>query len=317
MELRAGGGQGNHATFIAVIDGISRFVRIDDGPEHDDYLDVESHVLGAVRSVGLPAPAVLAVDATRREAPFAWHVIECVDRPDLNKLWKQGTLDLPRIADSIGRSIARWQQFPVERFGPFEPAQVRAAGKLVGFHATYAEYFQSHLDRHLEFLVERKFLEASAAQAMRQEIDRHSALLQLSQGCLVHKDLALWNVLGTDTSIDAWIDWDDTISGDATDDLSLLACFHDATFLSAVVSGYESVRPLPTDWRRRFWLHLLRNLIMKSVIRVGAGYFDRSDGFFLIGSGTSGADLKQFTLNRLNVALYGLREDAELRELDA
>ncbi len=82
-----------------------------------------------------------------------------------------------------------------------------------------------------------------------------------------------------------------------------------------VVAGYESVRPLPGDWRRRFWLHLLRNLIMKSVIRVGAGYFDRTDGFFLIGSGSSGTSLQQFTRARLAAALEGLREDAELGEL--
>ena len=34
-----------------------------------------------------------------------------------------------------------------------------------------------------------------------------------------------------------------------------------------------SVRPLPDDFERRFRMHLLRNMIFKSVIRVGAGYY--------------------------------------------
>ncbi|MBN8628877.1 MAG: aminoglycoside phosphotransferase family protein [Planctomycetes bacterium] len=316
IELRSGGGQGNHATFFAVIDGVERFVRVDDGPEHDDYLDVESHVLGRVRELGLPAPLVLAVDATRREVPFAWHVIEKVDWPDLNQHWKRGVWDAESIAGEIGRSIARWQTIGVTGFGPFDPQQVRDHGRLVGFHASYEAYFRQHLARHLEFLVTRGFLREGLADEMRREIDRHSELLRLKQGCLVHKDLALWNILGSPSEIHALIDWDDTISGDPTDDISLLACFHDAPFLRNVVAGYEAVRPLPSDWRRRFWLHLLRNLLMKSVIRVGAGYFDRSDGFFLIGSGTSGADLQRFTLARLSAALEGLREDRPLESLD-
>jgi fructosamine-3-kinase len=316
IELRVGGGQGNHATFIAVIDGVERFVRVDDGPERDDYLNVESHVLGQVRELGLPAPLVLAVDATRREVPFAWHVIEKIDWPDLNQHWKRGLLDTALIAGEIGRAIARWQTIGVNRFGPFDPRQVRDHGQLVGFHSSYETYFRQHLARHLEFLVARRFLEESLAEEMHSEIDRHAELLKLEQGCLVHKDLALWNILGSPNEIHAWIDWDDTISGDPTDDLSLLACFHDAAFMQNVVAGYEAVQQLPSDWRRRFWLHLLRNLLMKSVIRVGAGYFDRTDGFFLIGSGTSGADLRKFTLARLSAALAGLRDDLPLESLD-
>ena len=317
IALRSGGGQGNHLTFVADIDGVQRFVRVDDGPEYDNYLDVESHVLGAVRSVGLPAPRVLAVDASRQTVSFAWHVMERIDRPDLNQLWKQGTLNLPEIASQIGSAVARWQSIEVSGFGPFDPAVLRAEGRLQGFHATYSDYFQLNLERHLGFLVERQFLDSTTAAAMRSEIRRHGSLLALPKGCLVHKDLALWNILGTNDTIDAWIDWDDTISGDPLDDVSLLGCFHDGPFLMQVVAGYASVRPLPDAWRRRFWLHLLRNLIMKSVIRVGAGYFDRTDGFFLIGSGSTGTSLRQFTLDRLSAALEGLRADAELGELRA
>ena len=52
-------------------------------------------------------------------------------------------------------------------------------------------------------------------------------------------------------------------------------------------------------------------MLVKAVIRVGAGYFERSDGFFLIGAGRSGGDLKQMTLDRLTLALRGLREDSD------
>ena len=81
------------------------------------------------------------------------------------------------------------------------------------------------------------------------------------------------------------------------------------------MSGYSSIRPLPTDHRRRFWLHLLRNMIVKAVIRVGAGYFERDSGFFLIGAGSSGSDLRAFTCARLFKALQCLRENADIGAL--
>jgi hypothetical protein len=65
VTLRPAGGQGNHLTFEADIDGRALFVHVEDGPEHDDYIEVESSVLAQVRALGVPAPRVHAVDASR------------------------------------------------------------------------------------------------------------------------------------------------------------------------------------------------------------------------------------------------------------
>ena len=56
-------------------------------------------------------------------------------------------------------------------------------------------------------------------------------------------------------------------------------------------------------------------MIVKAVIRVGAGYFERDDGFFLIGSGSNGSDLRTFTCARLFKALQCLRENADIDAL--
>lgn len=98
-------------------------------------------------------------------------------------------------------------------------------------------------------------------------------------------------------------------------DLSLLGCFHDGTFLHRAVAGYRTVRSLPSEHRRWFWLHLLRNRIVKSVIRVGVGYFERTERFFLIGAGGTGADPKTFTRQRPSAALNGLCHDSEIETL--
>jgi fructosamine-3-kinase len=182
---------------------------------------------------------------------------------------------------------------------------------LQGLHSDYPAYFHLNLERHLSFLADKGFLTSGCVREILAEVQEHEKLLYLEEGCLVHKDLALWNILGTTTEILAVIDWDDAISGDPLDDISLLACFYGGSVIRGALDGYSAVRPLPTEYRRRFWLHLLRNMLVKAVIRVGAGYFDRKADFFLIGPGANGQDLRSFTLQRIQEAVNGLRNDID------
>ena len=311
LSLLPGTGQGTHLTWTAEVGGREMFIRVENGPEQDGHLAVESALLDQVRAAGVRTPQVYGCDATRSQVPFAWQALEKIPAPDLNHWFKSGTLEVDRIAWEIGAAVAKWQAIKPLGFGV--PDEARHDGKtLHGYHPTYADYFHLRLDEHLAFLVERSFFSAAEREAIAREIEVHRGLLDLPQGCLVHKDLALWNILGDENEIAAFIDFDDAVSGDPLDDLSLLACFHDRAFLERAFAGYQSVGPLPADHRRRFWLHLLRNMIVKSVIRVGAGYFERTEAFFLIGAGRSGADFKRFTLDRLALALRGLRTDAEV-----
>jgi fructosamine-3-kinase len=303
VTLSPGVGQGNHLTWNADVDGKAMFVRLENGPEKDGQLAIESAVLDRVRGAGVVTPLVFGCDATRRRVPFAWQALERIPAPDLNWWFKKGELEVPSIAFEIGRAVAKWQSIEFQGFGVLDTT-------LCGYHASYADYFHLRLGEHLHFLTESGFM--CNAGEIATEIDNHRDLLDLAPGCLVHKDLALWNILGTREQIAAFIDFDDAISGDPMDDLSLLACFHDVAFLQRAFEGYQSVRALPEHHLRRFWLHLLRNMIVKAVIRVGAGYFDRDDGFFLIGSGSSGSNLREMTHSRLALALRGLREGSGL-----
>lgn len=315
VKLEVARTQGNHLNWLADVDGTPMFVRVEDGPEGDDRLALESALLDRVRATGVPTPRVHGCDASRRRVPFAWQALKRIPHPDLNHWFKQGRLDTAQIAFAIGAAVATWQQLSAPGFGPFDSEAWHRDGALIAYHARYGDYFLLRLPEHLRFLVERGFLLEPQRSEIADAIARHCDLLHSTTGCLVHKDLALWNILGAPDHVVAFIDFDDAICGDPMDDLSLLACFHDTAFLQRAFAGYASVRPLPSEHRRRFWLHLLRNMIVKAVIRVGAGYFDRDDGFFLIGAGRSGADLKRFTEARLALALRGLEQDAELTDL--
>lgn len=315
FALRTGGGQGNHLTFLAESGSETYFLRIENGPEQDNYMEVEARVLDSVRSAGVPTPVVYAVDSSRKEVPYSYQVLQYFDDPDLNQRYKAGELDLTRIARDIGRSIARWQSIRPEGFGPFDPLVLRNDNTLKGLHSRYSDYFFLNWEKHLRFLGSNGILEAGESAAVSEAVMENRRLLDLERGCLVHKDLALWNILGGREEIKAFIDWDDTISGDPTDDLSLLACFHSADVVNTAIDGYREIRPLPPDFYPRFWLHLLRNMVVKAVIRVGGNYFDRQTDFFLIGNGNTGASLRDITRQRLLAAVNGLSDSKETIQL--
>jgi fructosamine-3-kinase len=315
FSLKKGGGQGNHLTYIAEYSDQTYFVRVENGPEGDDYMEIEAKVIDIVRGTGIPTPRVYAVDATRLDVPFSYQILEFSDYPDLNKIYKDGKLDLLRMGESIGENIAKWQSITPKGYGPFDPAVLREQHELRGLHRTYSEYYFLNWNKHLNFLVEDGFLTQTETSDLETLVSSYRQYLDLKMGCLVHKDLALWNILGSREEIKAFIDWDDTISGDPTDDLSLLACFHSGDVVAAAISGYQKIRTLPDHFFIRFWLHLLRNMIVKAVIRVGGGYFDRKSDFFLLGSGSTGSSLRDFTKQRIELACKGLQSLKQIKDL--
>jgi len=308
-DLRVADSPGNHLAFLATIGDRDCFVRVEDGPEKDDYMEVESHVMAAVAQTGVPTPKIHGVDSSRSLVPFAWQAMERLPCLDLNRLQKESRLDVGITLEKVGALVAQWQTITPEGFGLFNPNTLRESDRLGGLHDSYEIYFRTRLSHHLSYLAEQEFLAPSLVRAIADAVDRHAVTLQLTHGCLVHKDLAFWNILGTEHEIRGVIDWDDCIAGDPLDDLSLLGCFYDGSMVARAFTGYTRVRPLPDNYRCRFWLHLLRNLLVKAVIRVGAGYFSQTDSLFLISAGGSGAELRRFTHNRVCKALRGLNEN--------
>jgi fructosamine-3-kinase len=309
------GSQGNHFAFIVEFKSIKYFLRIENGPECDDYMEIEAKLLNEVRTTGVPTPHVFAVDASRKIYPFAYQLLEYFEYPDLNSFYKKGNLNIAEIAVDIGKNIAQYQNIRPVGYGLFDPAKLQESGNLTGLHNSYRDYFFLNWEKHLDFLLKIDFLTSVECKKIKDIVNEHDWCLKLERGCLVHKDMALWNIIGSKNTIKAIIDWDDAISGDPTDDISLLACFHSGEFINSVLEGYKEIRDLPDNFLPRFWLHLLRNMIVKSVIRVGAGYFDLKDDFFLIGSGKSGESLKQFTKDRINLAYQGLYKQINISEL--
>jgi len=313
FTIAPAGGQGNHITYFLFRDQAKYFVRLENGPERDNYMSVESEVVRRVKEVGVPVPYIYCTDTSRTKVPFAIQIMECVEHEDLNIVEKRGELDIIGIADTLGQYIGRWQSIRPAKFGLFNPEVLTEEGRLEGFHETYPQYFLLNWDAHLAYLTKSGFIEETRSDELKGLVKDFLPLLQLEEGCLVHKDLALWNVLGEKDRISAVIDWDDAVSGDPMDDLALLGCFHPGEVVLSAMAGYAKERALPPNHEERFWLHLLRNIIFKSVIRVKGNYFDKSDMFFL--NNPKQKSLKKFTLDRIESAVEGLKGNKTIASL--
>ena len=241
--------------------------------------------------------------------------MECLTCPDINSIYKKDGLDTAEVMKQLGGYIARWQSVRAEGYGFFDSEYLQSTGNLKALYNSYPEYYGIRLDEHLSFLMARGFIDQQLSDEICRLIDENEHLLNLESGCLVHKDIAFWNILGTENEIVSVIDWDDTIMGDPTDDLSLMACYHSWEELVPMFEGYTEVRPLPDNFEKRFWLHLLRNMIFKAVIRVGAGYFEKNNNFFLVQSSTGANNLKEFTHDRIMAAVSGLKGEFKITDL--
>ena len=313
FSIAPAGGQGNHITYFLFHGETKYFVRLENGPEKDNYMSVESEVIRKVSEVGVPVPDIHLTDTSRTDVPFAIQIMECIDDEDLNIADKRGELDVIGIADTLGQYIGLWQSIRPAKFGLFNHEILAKEGRLEGFHDTYDQYFLLNWDTHLVYLTDSGFISKKRASELSGLVDEFLPLLQLHEGCLVHKDLALWNVLGQTSKISAVIDWDDAVSGDPMDDLALLGCFHSGEMVLTAMDGYTKKRPLPPNYEQRFWLHLLRNIVFKSVIRVKGNYFERSDSFFL--NNPKQKSLKRFTLDRIDSAVEGLKGNKTIESL--
>lgn len=291
--------EGNHLAFAVKHDGRRLLFRADDGLGDDDYLLAESAAMSLAADAGLPVPRVLHTDIGRRACPWRFHLVEFRADARLDRLDRAGTLDRSAIARALGEHLRRLHSVALPGYGFLDTDHLAATGEPRGLHPTYARYFHQRLDEHLGYLLRHALLTAAEGHRVTAVVQAAAPLLDLAGGVLVHRDLALWNVLGTPTSVTAIIDWDDAVSGDPADDLGMLWCFHDAAFMDTLLTAYG---PLTAACHARVGLHWLRNMLWKTKLRHALGYFEQSAEFFLNTPGTRGS-LREHTLATLRAAL--------------
>ncbi len=307
LEIKAADCDGNHFAYIVTYPGRNYFFRADGGSGGDDYMLAESRLMLMASNSGIPVPNVYHTDVELKRYPVRFQIMDLVEGRSLSIYQKNNELQADKIAFELGGHLRRLHSIRMDGFGFVDTDLLKTNGTVRCLDNNYPDYFDKRLDDHLDYLSSKKLLTPETIDEIRQLFKKYSSLLNIDSGVLVHRDMALWNVLGTRDRITAIIDWDDAVGGDPADDLGILQCFYEDDFMSHVFKGYFGDEAISRDFQTRIWLHTLRNMLWKTMLRDYMGYFKKGNDFFLSGN-TGDISLKEYTFLKIERSMNVLRK---------
>lgn len=307
-DIKSAGCDGNHFAYIVTYPDCKYFFRADSGSCGDDYMLAESALMRLASEKGVPVPNVYHTDVDVKRYPVMFQIMDLIEGKSLSVYHRNNGLQVDRIAYELGMYMRRLHSVKMDGFGFVDTDLLKKDGAVRCLDEEYPEYFNKRLDDHLDYLSKNNLLTTETITEIRQLFRKYSSLLYLDAGVLIHRDLALWNVLGTPDRITAIIDWDDAVGGDPADDLGILQCFYEEDFMAHVFSGYFGNEKMSQEFQIRIWLHTLRNMLWKAMIRDYMGYFKKGNDFFLSGN-TGDISLKEYTFLKIERAMNILRNN--------
>jgi Ser/Thr protein kinase RdoA (MazF antagonist) len=260
-------------------DGRSAVVRLSalSHLRHDFLLHLDSWAGERLRAVGLPGLRVHAVDLSRAHCPYDFEILEEA-RGTALKAYDDDDDRLRPLLAALGRFAAQVHGVKSSGFGFFDVRPLllgELPEQLCGLSPTWRVYVLRRLDAHVATC---EAIGAVSHDERRRIYDAFLAADDLLDGvepALLHGDLGSHNVFTDGRDITAVIDWEDALSGDPVFDVAFWATFHPDRRHAAFLDGYRSVRALPADFERRFWLYYLRVALSKTVLRHRLGVTDR------------------------------------------
>ena len=290
---------GNHYVYRFSVDGEPYLFRADTAGDDDDYMLAEAEIMKVASASGIPVPRVYGCDVTCSIVSCRWQILEWISGASLFELERKKKLNVPVIASQLGKIFRKLHEIRIREFGFIDTEKLKNGKGLCGLCKSYGDYFYCRLEEHLGYLEKHALVPDAYIRRSRSVLYENRKLFQHTEGCLVHRDPAFWNLIGQGDSVRAIVDWDDAVSGDPADDIGLMHCFHDEPFMGLFLNAYGQG---DSDFRCRINLHFLRNMIWKMVIRHKKGYFERGSGFFL-NLPDSSLTLYEMTLRKIATAL--------------
>jgi len=296
---------GNHFVYKFTKDKKNYLLRTDDGLGEDNYMLAESSILNELIKNSLPVPNVYETNIEMNDYPFRYQILEFIDAVPLIEHYKENILNLDSIAQQSGKFLSTLHQHQFSGFGFIDTEYLKKTNALKGIDLSWKVYFEKCLTKHLKYLKEKSLLPVTTIKKITELIQSNINLLDISKGSLLHRDFALWNILGSTDRIKAVIDWDDAVIGDPADDIAMVNCFMEKSYTEILMKEYTKTNKIDSQFKQRISLYTLRNMLWKTVIRHFMGYFKKDDSFFL-NKNSEGLSLKDYTFKKIHTAIEEL-----------
>jgi fructosamine-3-kinase len=246
------------ASYIVRINACAAFYR-------EFQFAIEKWATETLKAHGIPTMTVHAFDITRNRVPFDFEILDDAGSSIFDRS-KNATIDV-ELTTKFGAFVATLHAIRTVAYGPFDVQEI-AQGRARGIHDSWPRFVLLNAGRHLEACSMAAILDDTSV-ADAKKLLSIAETIPLPEPVLLHGDLAHHNAFTDGERITTLIDWEDCISGDPVFDIAYYAtgCFGNVRWYDAFLNGYRSVRPLPSDFTRRFTLYYLRIAIAKALVR--------------------------------------------------
>lgn len=243
---------------------------------------VEKLVTDDVAKVGVPTNKVLYVDVSRKVYPFDFQIEEALIGEDLEDHFKGTQEEYDRLSFELGQLVAKIHTITYPKFGKFDEAKA-LEGALAGTKDTFYDYVVVKLLDDLEYLIKAEVITSQRADRITKLFEEHKDIINITQGVLVHHDLADHNIMFAQNKITGIFDWEACVVGDPI--LDLASCPTWKTHYpreEKLLEGYFSVAAKPDHFTEKMAIYRLRTMLWKMVYAIRAGILDekRKEKFY-------------------------------------
>jgi aminoglycoside phosphotransferase (APT) family kinase protein len=209
----------------------------------------------------LPVPSLIAFDESRSIVPVDYIILTRLPGESITETWQQfSPARRQELAWSAGEMLARIHEHKVSGFGKLRD--------LDHPFPTWADCVHDYANRQASEATILGLLGSDVHARLGQVLDDASELLgNVIQGVVVHSDFHYENILQTEGQISGIVDFEWALAGDPSYDF-LTAATRDEMMPGSeelFEAGYQSVRPIDAEHRKRVEIYELFYEVEKAV----------------------------------------------------
>jgi hypothetical protein len=230
----------------------------------------EKLVTDQVLSMRLTTNKILYVDVSRKHYPFDFQVQEDLGGVDPEVNFPDTQKEYDQLSFELGQYIAKLSEFTLPGFGRLDEAAA-LQGVLMGTKSSMYDYVTAMLEEDLDHLTKAAVLKKRQADRVKQLFVEYREVMNVTQGSVVHHDLADHNLRYEKGHLKAVFDWEAMVVGDPL--LDLASCPTWKTLYpreEKLLEGYVSVKRLSKSAKEKMDIYRMRTIIWKTVFCIRA-----------------------------------------------
>lgn len=226
---------------------------------------IEGYIQEKLKELSIPSVKTYAIDLSKKKYPFEYMIMEFKNGKNLEDCEEEQ--NLKEIFLQLGKYLSEIHSINVSNYG-FIQLDSLSSKKLSGSSPLWLSFFNRNLEEHINYGFTLGLLSKEEKKRTINFLNQTiSQSFTDTKPSLLHNDLGQRNILIYNGSLQAIIDWEDSILGDRLYDIAFFETFFShsskSKFLPFFYEGYGlDVNELYSN--PLFWMYYLRVSLLKA-----------------------------------------------------